>query len=101
VAQLAKPLLTAATSTGVGTSVDLTVMARSLTMQVLPGGVTPDLACQVQLQGSLDGVNFFGMGQITGAAWLSVDEDVVQYVRANVLKLASGNITANIAYVSG
>jgi len=100
-AALAKPLLTAVAVTGPGTAVDLTVMARSVTMQVTTGGVTPDPNCQVQLQGSLDSSNWFGIGTVTGAGWLSADEDVIQYARAVVVALASGNVTANLAYVSG
>jgi hypothetical protein len=98
---LAKVLLAAVTVPGPGATVDLAAMSRSITMQVVPGGASPDLACQVQLQGSLDGTNWFGMGQVTGQNQLSVDEDTVQYVRANVLKIASGNITANLAFTAG
>src|SRR5215469_4562875 len=90
---LGKALLSAVTVTGPGASVDLTAQARNVTMQVVTGGATPDPACQVTLQGSVDGVNFFGLGSVTGNGYCSNTGHVVQYVRANVLKLASGNVT--------
>lgn len=99
-AALAKTLLSAVAVTGAGTGQDLAVMARSITMQVIQGG-TVDPASQVQLQGSLDNINWFGMGTVNGAGQISVDEDVVQYVRANVTRLASGTITAYASFVSG
>jgi len=99
-AVLAKTVAAAVTATGPGAAVDLTVMARSLTMQTTLGGVA-DQQAQVELEVSLDGVNFWGIGYTTGAGQLNNDQDVCQYVRANVLKLASGNVTAVVGYVSG
>jgi len=100
-AVLAKTVAAAVTATGPQTAVDLTVMARSLTMQTTLGGASPDSQAQVELEVSLDGVNFWGIGYTTGAGQLNNDQDVCQYVRANVLKLASGNVTAVVGYVSG
>jgi hypothetical protein len=98
VAILAKTLASAVAVTGVVASQDLAVMARSLTLQVISSS---DPSSQVTLQGSLDNVNFFGMGSVTGSGQIAVDEEVVQYVRANVLKLASGTVTAYCSWVSG
>ena len=95
---LAKTLATGVAVTGAVASQDLAVMARSMTMQVIS---TADPASQVMLQGSLDNVNWFGMGQVTGSGQIAVDEEVVQYVRAYVNRLASGNITAYCSFVSG
>ena len=94
---LGKALLSAVTVTGPGTAVDLTAQARNATMQVVLGG-TVDPQCQVALQGSVDGINFFGLGVVTGNGYCSNTGHVVQYVRANVLKIASGNVTATASY---
>jgi hypothetical protein len=101
VAVLAKTLCTAVAVPGVQVAVDLAALSRSLTMQVTTGGVTPDPNVTVQLQGSLDNVNFFGIGQVVGPKWLSVDEDVIQYARANVTAIASGTVTVLLGYVPG
>lgn len=95
---LAKTLASAVAATGPVASQDLAVMARSLTLQVIS---TSDSNSLVALEGSLDNVNFFGMGSVTGSGKLPVDEEVVQYVRANVMKLASGTVTAYCSFVSG
>jgi len=98
---LAKTLLSAVTAQGAGTGQDLAAMVRSVTMQVTTGGVTPDPQVQVRLEGSLDNSAWFGMGTQTGAGQLSVDQDVVQYVRGYVASIASGNVTALLAFVAG
>lgn len=95
---LAKTLASGVSATGAQASQDLGAMARSLTLQVISSA---DQNSQVTLQGSLDNVNFFGMGQVTGSGQLAVDEEVVQYVRVNVLKLASGTVTAYCSWAAG
>ena len=100
-AALAKQVLNAATVTGPGSAIDLTVQARSLTMQTLVGGAIPDPNAQVKLEVSLDGVNFWSIGTTTGTNILNNDQDVCQYVRGNVISIASGNVTAWVGYVSG
>lgn len=96
-AVIAKTLLSAVTVTGAGAAVDLVALSRSLTFQV----IATDPACIVEFDGSLDNVNFFSVGQATGPGPFSTDQDVIQYVRANVIKLATGNVTAYCASVAG
>lgn len=96
-AVIAKTLLSAVTVVGAGTAVDLTALARSLTVQI----IATDVGCVIELDGSLDNVNWFSMGQAIGPGPFSIDQDVIQYIRANVVKLASGSVTAYCASVSG
>jgi len=95
---VSKTLATSVAVTGPVAAVDLAALFNAFTFQVIS---STDQNSQVQLQGSLDNVNWFGMGVVTGTNFLSLGEDVVQYVRANVLKLASGNVTAYLANVVG
>ena len=105
-AVVAKTLLSSATAPGPGTAVDTLPAApstgfRSFTMQVIPGGATPDPFVRVKLEGSLDNVNWFSLGEQTGAGSFNNDQDVVQYVRGNVTAIASGNVSALVAYTGG
>lgn len=97
---LAKTLLSAVAVTGAGASVDLTALARSLTFQVVTGG-TADPKCVVEFDGSLDGATWWSLGQQVGPGPFNNDQDVVQYVRANVISLASGTVTAYCGGVAG
>lgn len=98
-AQLAKTLLTAVAVTGPGAGVDLTIMARTITVQVILGG-TVDPKCVVEVDGSLDNANWFSLGQQIGPGSFNNDQDVCQYVRANVISLASGTVTAYCGYIA-
>lgn len=89
-ANLAKSLLTAASALGPGTGVDLTAFYRGVTFQVIPSA---DMACVIQFDGSLDNVNWFSLGQKVGPGKFSRDGHVSQYVRANIIALASGTVT--------
>lgn len=99
-AVLSKTLLAAVSAAGPGAAVDLTVMSRSLTFQVIPS--VADSVFRVTFEASLDNVNWFGVGQMTGPGIYSNDGDVIQYVRANVIQAPSaGSITVYGSYVSG
>jgi len=88
---LAKVLLNAVTVTGPGASIDLASLTTNQTMQVVSSA---DPHSIVLLEGSLDNVNFYPMGPVTGTGVLINDTAIAQYVRANVLSLASGTVTA-------
>ena len=79
--------------------VDLTIMARTITVQVIPGG-TVDPRCVAEVDGSLDNASWFSLGQQIGPGSFNNDQDVCQYVRANVISLASGTVTAYCGYIA-
>jgi hypothetical protein len=98
---LAKALATAVAGTGVQAAVDLTAMSRSITVQTIMAGTTPDFAARVRIEGSLDNANFFGLGE-SGPGNFNNDGDVIQYVRANILSQAAGSTcTVYCAYTPG
>jgi hypothetical protein len=88
---LAKTLATAIAGTGVQAGVDLAALSRSVTMQVVVAGTTPDNAVVVELDGSLDNVNWTSLGQKVGPGMYSNDGDVIQYVRANIVQQQAGS----------
>jgi len=90
---LAKTLLSAVTVTGPGASIDLASLTTNQTFHVISSS---DPGSLVSLEGSLDNVNFYGMGEVTGTGILNNDQTIAQYVRANVVSLASGSVTAYV-----
>ena len=70
-------------------------------MYVTLSAVNPDPGCQVALEVSLDGTNFWSLGVVQGQNVFNNDQDVCQYVRANVRSIASGTVSAVVGYVSG
>jgi hypothetical protein len=102
-AMLGKTLLSAVSAAGAGTSQDLAAMVRSVTMHVVPSAAT--VKCQVALEGSVDGVAWFRLGQTpvdSNGGLVDVDERVVNYIRANVLSISgAGNVSAYAAFVGG
>lgn len=100
--------LNAASSTGAGASVDIGSPRRMLTMQCIVTG-SPSAAV-VNLEASLDNVNFTALGQwsLTGGqatgGMISVAGHVVEFARANLLTLSGGSsptVTALIASAGG
>jgi hypothetical protein len=76
-------------------------MSRSITIQTIMAGTTPDYSARVRIEGSLDNANWFGLGE-AGSGVFNNDGDVIQYVRANILSQAAGSTcTVYCAYVPG
>jgi hypothetical protein len=92
-------LLTAVSATGPGAGVDTTKVSGHISMHVVIGGATPDPTVVVQLEGSLDNTNFFSMGRKTGPGRYVTQQAAVQYLRANVISIASGTVTVNAGAV--
>lgn len=95
---LAKTLASAIAAPGVQAGVDLAALSRSISVQVIP---TTDMACVVEIDGSLDNANWFSLGRKSGPGIFSSDGDVIQYLRANIITLASGTVTIYGSFVSG
>jgi hypothetical protein len=93
--------LTAVSATGAGTALDgLCVRANATAAVTTSAGVS---AGSVQLQGSLDGTNYFLLGSAvtTSAAstttQVTVTNALVRFVRANVATLISGgSVTVSV-----
>lgn len=86
-------LLNAVAVTGPGATMNLSGVVQNSTMQIIPGGTTPDMGVIVRLEGSLDGQNWDTLVQGQGPGLYSDSQHAIQYIRANVLSLASGNVT--------
>lgn len=90
--------LNAATATGAGTVADFGSAVNNVTM-VLTG--TADATLKVDLEGSVDNVNFFKL-TVDTAAVANPPRAVLtslkpcRYVRGNVIAIATGNVTAKL-----
>jgi hypothetical protein len=82
----------AAGTTGAGTVYDQGVCHGNFTVAVTVTGAPS--GCAVQLQGSLDGTNWYSLGAATsntsGTAAVSVANSPARYVRANLTTLTGG-----------
>lgn len=86
-------LLSAVSAAGPGAGVDSTKVTGHVSMHVIIGGATPDPGVVVQLEGSLDNTNFFSLGRKTGPGRYVTQQAAIQYLRANVISIASGTVT--------
>ncbi len=84
--------LAAAAATGGGTPYDLGVCHGNFSMAVTVAGGPS--GCGVQLQGSLDGTNWYSLGSATsntsGTAVATASNTPARYVRANLTTLTGG-----------
>lgn len=93
--------LDAVTSAGAGAAKDLEGAFARHTLYATESGTHSDL--QVRLEGSHDGLHWFGLGSVTlvqgdGAKTVSVDAQLVRYVRAALASFTgSTTVTATIA----
>lgn len=53
----------------------------------------------VDLEGSLDGTNWFSLGTISGASYIVVGDYAVRYVRANLSGLTGGTNPTVTAWI--
>lgn len=83
-------LLTDADDVGAGSAVDLTGASDRVTMSVTSTGVA---ALVVHLEGSVDGTNFFKLGEVNGTsgAVSSIGHHVVTHVRARISTLTASD----------
>ena len=87
-----------ATATGAGAAYKLSKIASKHTVQVIMGGAVVATAVTVDLEGSIDGTNFYQLarhiftaGEITAeAAMFSVVDFPVAWVRLNLITLTGG-----------
>lgn len=87
-------LLSNVTSTGPGNATNLNALFVHNTINVSIGGANPDEGVIVRLEGSLDGTNWFALCEQEGPGVQSDTQHTVQYVRANVMAIASGTVSA-------
>lgn len=84
--------LSAATATGAGTPFNLLLCHANFTIAVTVTGAPA--SCAVQLQGSLDGTNWYSMGSASnntsGTSAVNVSNTPAIWVRANLTTLTGG-----------
>lgn len=96
--------LNAATADGNGTAIDYTTSRRTFGMQYILAGDVNFTGGTVNLQGSLDGTNYFTIATLTigtdasGKIVFAVDKPA-RYVRVNAASLAGGTNPTVSAYV--
>ena len=91
--------LNAATITGAGTSIlfDVPHSSHSLIVEVTG---SPD-ACTVHLEGTIDGVNWFGVAQVTISSLITnVGNFPVMGTRANLVSLSGGSSPTVSAWIA-
>ena len=104
---MAHTLLSAATSTGAGSSQRVSMIPSQHTIQATMGGTLVATAVTVDLEGSLDDSTWFQLarhafsaGEISAeAAMFHVNDKPVKYVRANLITLTGGTApTVTVKY---
>jgi len=96
----AQTLLNAVTTTGAGSTLDLSTVTKDFTHMITWGGTAPTNTV-VRLEGSIDGVNWATLDSQTVTATNSiyfVTGKPVRYIRGNYVSKSGGDGTTSVTH---